>query len=126
MFRDSVNQYNALKQVRFSWKTQATCFSFCSPANRQRMTTDPNNPEVLTHVANVVEAAAIVDGLASHGIQASTTGSYTAGFQAEAPGTVQIIVKASHLDRAREALSELEREFSELDWSQIDVGKPDE
>jgi len=90
------------------------------------MTTDPNNPEILTHVANEVEAATIIDSLASHGIQASTTGSYTAGFLAEAPGTVQIIVKASHLVRAREALSKLEKEFSELDWSQIDVGKPDQ
>ena len=90
------------------------------------MTTDPNNPEVLTHAANEVEAVAIVDGLATHGIHASTTGSYTAGFLAEAPGTVQIIVKSSQLARAREALSQLEKEFSELDWSQIDVGKPDE
>ena len=90
------------------------------------MTSDPNNPEILTHVANEVEAAAIVDGLASHGIQASTTGRYTAGFLAEAPGTVQIIVKAGHLARAREALSELEKEFSEIDWAQIDVGEPDE
>lgn len=90
------------------------------------MTTDPNSPEVLTRVANEVEASAIVDGLAAHGIHASTTGSHTAGFLAEAPGTVQIIVKSSHLARAQKALSELKKEFSSLDWSQIDVGKPDE
>ena len=67
----------------------------------ERMTADPNNPELLTSVVTDVEAVVIVGALAARGIQAHTTGGYTAGFRAEAPGYVQILVKNKDLDRAR-------------------------
>jgi hypothetical protein len=89
------------------------------------MTADPNNPEVLTSVRTDVEAAAIVGALAARGIEASTTGGYTAGFRAEAPGYVNVVVKYADLDRARHALAEIEQDQSEVDWSQVDVGQPD-
>ncbi len=73
----------------------------------ERMPADPNNPEVLTSVRTDVEAAAIVGALAARGIEASTTGGYTAGFRAEAPGYVNVIVKYEDLDRARHALVEI-------------------
>ncbi len=63
-----------------------------------RMPSDPNNPEVLTFVRTDFEASAIVAALASRGIEASTTGVYTAGFRAEAPGNVNVIVKYGDLD----------------------------
>jgi hypothetical protein len=63
------------------------------------MPTDPNNPEVLTSVRTDVEAAAIVGALAAYAIEASTTGGYTAGFRAEAPGYINVIVKLADLAR---------------------------
>ncbi len=90
------------------------------------MATDPNNPEVLTSVRTDVEAAAIVGALAALGIEASTTGGYTAGFRAEAPGCVNIIVKYVDLRRARIALAEIEQDQPDVDWSQVDVGEPEE
>ena len=90
------------------------------------MTTDPNNPEVLTSVPSDLEAAAIVAALAARGVEASTTGGYTAGFRAEAPGNVNVIVRQEDLHRARQALAENEWEQTDVDWSQVDVGEPDE
>ncbi len=91
-----------------------------------RMPSDPNNPEVLTSVRTDVEAAAIVGALTARSIVASTTGGYTAGFRAEAPGYVNVIVKYEDLDRARHALADIEQDQPDVDWSQVDVGEPDE
>jgi hypothetical protein len=90
------------------------------------MPSDPNNPEVLTSVRTEVEAAAIVGALAARSIGASTTGGYTAGFRAEAPGCVNVIVRNEDLDRARYVLAEIEQDQTDVDWSQVDVGEPDE
>ncbi len=90
------------------------------------MTNDPNNPEILIAVPSDIEAATIVAALAARGITASTTGGYTAGFRAEAPGDVNVIVRREDLDRAQQALVEIKKEKSEIDWSQVDVGEPDE
>ncbi|MBN1854929.1 MAG: hypothetical protein JW829_19500 [Pirellulales bacterium] len=72
------------------------------------MATDPNNPEILISVPNEIEAAAIVTVLSGQGVQATTTGSYTAGFRAEAPGSVHVIVRHQDLDRAWQILAEIE------------------
>ena len=90
------------------------------------MTTDPNNPEVLVSVPSDVEAAAIVAALAARGVQASTTGGYTAGFRAEAPGQISVVVRRADLDQAKRSLVEIEQNQSEIDWSQEDVGEPDD
>ncbi len=90
------------------------------------MPADPNNPEVVTSVRTDVEAAAIVSALAARGIEASTTGGYTAGFRAEAPGRVNVIVKYVDLHRAKIALAEIEQDQAGVDWSQVDVGEPEE
>ena len=71
------------------------------------MTVDPNNPEVLTSVPNEIEAMSLVTALSGYGIEASTTGSFTSGFRAEAPGQVQVIVKHADLDRAKDALADI-------------------
>ncbi len=90
------------------------------------MPTDPQNPETLTRVSSEIEAVVIVTALQASGIEASTTGGYTAGFRTEAPGYVNVIVKREDLSRAKELLAEIEQDHSELDWSQVDVGEPED
>ena len=73
------------------------------------MTADPNRPEPLLSVRTEIEATAIVTALAGYGIEAFAVGGYTAGFRAEAPGNVQVLVKHANLDRAKQALGEIRR-----------------
>ena len=94
--------------------------------DERRMTTDPHNPEVLTCVPTDIEAATIVTALAARGIEASTTGGYTAGFRAEAPGGVSVIVRHEDLNHAKQVLAEFDEHQADVDWSQVDVGDPDE
>lgn len=88
------------------------------------MTVDPNNPEILTSVTSDIEAAAIVAALAAQGIEASTTGGFTAGFRAEAPGVINVIVRQRDLVGALQIFNHL-KEADGLDWSQVDVGDPE-
>lgn len=88
------------------------------------MSDDPNAPEILKSVPNDIEAAAIVAALDAEGIRASTTGGYTAGFRAEAPGDVNLIVRHHELEHAKQVLAEVEKEA--IDWSRVDVGEPEE
>ncbi|MEN6405112.1 MAG: DUF2007 domain-containing protein [Thermoguttaceae bacterium] len=85
------------------------------------MAADPNRPEVLLSISNEIEASAIVNALADHGIRAMAVGGYIAGFRAEAPSSVAVIVSLSDFDRAKQALVEIQREQAEFDWSQVDV-----
>jgi hypothetical protein len=88
------------------------------------MADQPDSPCLLSTAANEIEAASVVSVLADYGIEASTTGGFTAGFNAEAPGSVQILVRRSDLDRAKLALAEIEQDEGKIDWSTIDVGEP--
>ena len=72
-------------------------------------TSDPQSPTILTTTASDVEAAAIVTALSAHGIEARTTGGYTAGYRAEAPGRVQIVVRAVDLEEAQVILAEIKK-----------------
>lgn len=74
------------------------------------MADDPNGPETLVSVPNEVEAAAIVNALADRGIHAFALGGNTAGFRAEAPGLVDVVVKRVDAAQARKALAEIEEE----------------
>ena len=74
------------------------------------MTTDPNSPTVVYSADNAIEAAAIVTALEAEGIKTTTTGSYTSGFQAEAPGPVQVVVRQSQAEQAYAVLDRLEEE----------------
>jgi hypothetical protein len=87
---------------------------------------DPNSPAVLVSVVCDLEAAAIVSALASHDIAASTVGGFTAGFRAESPGEIKIVVRQTDLEKAKLALTQIEQEREEIDWSKVDVGEPDE
>ncbi len=87
---------------------------------------DPEAPVALTAVATEVEAGAIVTALGAYGIYAQTTGGFTAGFRAEAPGVVRIWVRQQDLEQARAALGEIEAGADSIDWEHIDVGQPEE
>jgi hypothetical protein len=81
---------------------------------------------VLISFPGELEAAAVVAALTEQDIHATTTGSFTAGFQAEAPGQVSVVVKSSDLEAARQVLDKFELGGAEIDWSQVDVGEPEE
>jgi nitrogen regulatory protein PII-like uncharacterized protein len=89
------------------------------------MTTDPHNPVTLANFASDFEAAALVNALAASGIKASTTGGFTAGFRAEAPGEVHVIVRSEDKEQADKVLDEFKRGGPDIDWSQVDVGDTD-
>lgn len=90
------------------------------------MNVDPNSPKAVRTVPSELEAAAIITALANHGIEASTTGDYTSGFRAEAPGWVKVVVKYRDLKQADQILAQLEANPDTIDWSKIDVGTTDE
>src|SRR5690606_30598656 len=89
------------------------------------MTIDPHRPERLTRVNTEAEAAGIVTALTAHGIQATATGGFTAGFRAEAPGYVNVLVRHEDLAAAKQVLADLKDDGSDIDWSQVDVGQPE-
>mgnify|MGYP002623444273 CR=1 FL=1 len=90
------------------------------------MTTDPLEPEILTTVRSEVEAAMIIADLEERGIEASMGGGDPAGIPVEGTTHVDIVVRQDHLEAARKAYAEIQEEKSHIDWSQVDVGKPEE
>jgi len=86
---------------------------------------DPDNPTKLAQYCSEVEAAAIIATLAENGIQSNSTGSFTTGFQAEAPGDVTVVVKQSDLAHALAVLSDLGTTKRDIDWNSVDVGEPE-
>ena len=90
------------------------------------MPTDPNAPVPLTSVVKNHEADTIIAALADHGIQAMATGGFSAEFRGEAPSMIKIVMKHSDLERANRALAEIHEEDTEIDWSRVDVGQPEE
>jgi len=90
------------------------------------VTDDANELTKLTAVPDEAQAALVVHALADHGIEAQATGDYTSGFRAEAPGSVQVVVKQADLARAKQALALVKRQDAQIDWSQVDVGDAEE
>jgi hypothetical protein len=85
-----------------------------------------NSPSVLLSVDNETEAASIVTALRQYGIEASTAGEFAAGFWAKVPGNVQILVRSADLEKAQQALAEIQKEEGDVDWSKVDVGQPED
>jgi len=73
-----------------------------------------------------MEAGVIVAALEQGGIQATMTGTHTAGFRAEAPGWVKVLVAEDDLLQARTTLRDVVRENMDVDWSQVDVGESED
>ncbi|MCA9122310.1 MAG: DUF2007 domain-containing protein [Planctomycetaceae bacterium] len=84
------------------------------------MTPDPDSPTIVYCAENAIEAGAIVTALESEGIETTTTGSYTSGFQAEAPGQVQVVVRQSQAEKARLVLHQLEEQANDLECDESD------
>ncbi len=80
----------------------------------------------LVRINDEIQASLVVAALAESGILATATGGFTAGFRAEAPGYVDVVVSDKDLPRARQVLASIEMEQQPVDWSQVDVGRPDD
>jgi hypothetical protein len=89
------------------------------------MSGDPNGPCELTSVSSEIEAADIATALSAYDVEAFFVGGAVSGFKAEAPGSVQVLVRRSDLDRAKSALAEIQADEGDIDWSTIDVGEPE-
>ncbi len=85
-----------------------------------------DNPVTLITAPNDMEAAAIVAALEAGGVKAQAVGGFTAGFKAEAPGVVEILVKQSEVEKAREILDNHPNDEEPIDWSKVDVGEPED
>lgn len=83
---------------------------------------------LLTSVPTEMQASIITSSLEQEGVRAVANGGFTAGFIAEAPGWVRILVAEKDLERGKELLETVSHEESdgEIDWSQVDVGEPEE
>ena len=79
----------------------------------------------LVSVTNELEASAIVAALAAHGIKARHVGGYTAGFLAEAPGEIQVLVLEEDLARAIDVVESADEHAAAVDWSTVDFGNPE-
>ncbi len=90
------------------------------------MSLNAQDLKTLTTVTNDFEATAIVTALEEAGIRARAVGGYTAGFRAEAPGSVSVVVADVDLERARKILDELRKEGSGVDWSKVDFDASDD
>ncbi|MCC7476341.1 MAG: DUF2007 domain-containing protein [Pirellulales bacterium] len=90
------------------------------------MAHDNENLARLTSVRTELEAGIIVGGLEARGIQATMSGVYTANFRAEAPGWVEVLVAEADLPQAQSVLDEVRNERIDVDWSQVDVGEPED
>jgi hypothetical protein len=91
------------------------------------MNTKPDERVVLlTSAPNEMEAGIILGALEERGIKAAMSGIHTAGFRAEAPGWVQVLVSKDDLPAAQAVLDEFRVGDEEIDWSQVDVGTPED
>jgi hypothetical protein len=90
------------------------------------MNEDPNErTAVLTSVPSETEAAIVVAALEENGIRAETD-EYTSGLRAGAWNWVKVMVAENDLARAQEIFEQVQSENDHIDWSQIDVGEPEE
>lgn len=84
-----------------------------------------NHDRLVTLVRMDDEATAsiVVSALNESGIQAMMTGGAVAGFRAEAPGYVNVVISEKDIPTAQKILKSIEFEDT-IDWSKIDVGQP--
>ena len=90
------------------------------------MSHGPEHIVAVTSAPNELEAGVIIAALADAGIKATMDGSATADFRVGVPGQVEILVAKEDLERARTVLQEDEDNEDDVDWSQVDVGEPEE
>ncbi len=81
---------------------------------------------VITSAHSVMEAAPIVAALERAGIKAMTGNAASATAIPEAMGEVEILVANHDAPRAHTLLELIEEHGVDVDWSQVDVGQPEE
>ncbi|MEZ6066774.1 MAG: DUF2007 domain-containing protein [Planctomycetaceae bacterium] len=81
---------------------------------------------IIRSVPHEVEAAMIVAALEQIGVPARMAGGVISGFRAEAPGEVEVLVRREYADAARTLLQEIDGGDGPIDWSQVDVGEPED
>jgi len=87
---------------------------------------DPNEiTATLTRVPSETEAAIVVAALADNGIRAESD-EYTSGLRAGPWNWVDIMVAEADLEKAKEILIQVQEENDHIDWSQVDVGEPED
>lgn len=89
------------------------------------MQEDDDNIVTLAFFPTEVEATMVADELRREGIQAEPAGILTAGFRAEAPGRVKVLVHETDLEKAKTLLDEYIHSRDSIDWSQVDLGEPE-
>ena len=85
---------------------------------------DDDTPlETLAIFDGEINATLLADELKNQGVPAEASGTLTAGFRAEAPGAVKVLVRRSDLDRARQIMDDYTASQKDIDWDQVDVGQ---
>ncbi len=90
------------------------------------LTDEEGSPQPLVSLATEAEAASIVAALAERGIEAQALEGTAFAGTIGLDGAVQVMVKQADLQRAKQALEELQKGASDLDWSEVDVGEAEE
>jgi hypothetical protein len=86
----------------------------------------PEHIVAVTSAANEMEAGVIIAALADAGIKATMDGAATAEFRVGVPGQVEILVAKEDLERAQTVLRQDEDNADDVDWSQVDIGEPEQ
>ena len=85
--------------------------------------TDSSSPVVLASFPHELEAAALVNELEKQGIRAQSCGEAVAGFRAETPALVSVLVTKGQLEFAKKIAEGFHHKV-DVDWSTVDVGDP--
>ncbi|WP_425395678.1 putative signal transducing protein [Aeoliella sp.] len=80
----------------------------------------------VTSAHSVMEAAPIVAALERAGIKAVTGNANSATMIPEAMGEVEVLVANHDLPRALTLIQLIEEHGTDVDWSQVDVGEPED
>lgn len=79
----------------------------------------------LTSVPSETEAAIVIAALEDEGIKAESD-EFTSGLRAGPWNWVDIMVTEEDLTKAQEILERVQEENDHINWSQVDVGKPED
>ena len=86
------------------------------------MASDHDKLVTLAFLAGEIEATLLATELKNQGIAAEASGTLTAGFRAEAPGSVKVLVYENDLDQAKQIMDDYLASKKQIDWDQVDVG----
>ena len=78
------------------------------PAIEAPASDSADSPRTIYRAASECEAALVVGLLADHGVEARTVGNFIAGFRAEAPSLVGVVVREADAAEAKAILGERE------------------